>query len=293
MGNLKGGNKTTQKTETGFPEWVESAQKGLLENAQNLANPIIRGESSGVARWNPVQGQALDYAQQMGASAFGPHSTYETQMVQNGGRGYDASTYDAAQITGDAIAEQLNPYLQTVGRQVLGDMRRERTATDAQIGARNASTTAFGGSGAALERAQLNRSHQDSVNDAIAGIMSGGWDRATNVVGQNVAAENAARANNAGATNTARQFNSGQVLNSLIAANSAANSTSDRRQNAINSLSSMGGGLQGYEQALLDDPRNAAAWLSGFVPGIVGTQTSTTKSPTNPLSTMLGIANLF
>lgn len=366
-------NKSTSTSSVAYPQFVTDAQQNLVTQATNLATPIINGQQSSVAPWTPNQQIAVDRSVGLSQTAFDPSNDFADQLVSAGQQGYSpttygansydargysstgydphsygAASYTAATIRPNEIQALVNPFLETQGKQVLNDMRREKMATDAEIGARSASGVAFGGSGPALERAQLNRSYQENVGRTISDLQRSGYDSAAQLAAQNaqmeqqasadrVAAYNAAAqyntdavnrarefeasaANNAGqyyadavnaasqfgasanndanatnmaAENAAKQYNLNRLLESLGMADSATSSAATRQSDALTQLLGAAGTEAAYQQSVLDQPRDALSWLSGFVPGITGTTTSTSKTPTNPLSTLVGLGALL
>ena len=149
---------------------------------------------------------------------LGANTGYDySKEIADAGGGYTAHT-----VSGEQILDGMNPFLDSVGQDVVSTMRRERDNTDAQIGARHASAVAFGGSGPALERAQLNRAYNDNVGKAINTIKAQGYDKSTDLA-----------LANANMLNQAEQFNANQGLNAKIAANQAVNDDVGRKMNAF------------------------------------------------------------
>lgn len=168
MGWFDKNNTTTQQVT--YPDFVTDAQKNIMTAAGGIAQPHIQPQQYSVAGQNEDQFKAAELARQSAMGAF--NTDYSGQIAKAGQNGYTPAQigfgglgYNASQITGDGIKSLMNPYLESVGRSTLSNMRRERDATDAQIGARAANTAAFGGSGAALERAQLNRGYGEQVGN--------------------------------------------------------------------------------------------------------------------------------
>lgn len=301
-------NKSTTTQSTGYPDYVTDAQKNVITQAGNLANPLISGDKNMYAGSTPYQQQALQGASGALNKASDPANDL-TWAFRNFQPGYDIATYgtqsvDPAQITGAEIQGLMDPYLNSVGRDQLANMRREKTASDAEIGARNASSVAFGGSGPALERAQLERSYQNNVGNAINSLRSQAYNNAAQLTAQNVAArnnvnlanaaaQNAANAGNASIMNNRNQFTSQQAMQALTNADSAANSAASRYNAALQSLLGTANADQQIIQNQLNSPRDALSWYSGFIPGVTGTTTSTSKTPTNPLSTLIGLGSLL
>lgn len=305
MSMKKGESTSTQSTS--FPDYVTDAQKGLITAAGGLATPFVKPSEFALAGQNADQQKAAELAR---TQAMGAFNTDYSSKIANAGGGFQAAQLggpaqmEAYKVTGEDIQGQMNPFLQTVGRQTLADMRREKTATDAQIGARNASGVAFGGSGAALQRAQLDRGYGEQVGSTINGLMAQGYDRATALAMQNAGAENAARQGNVNATNqfsqmnfgaenSARSSNAQSGLAAQIAANGAANSTFERQQAALQQLLGIGNQNQQFAQAGIDVPWTQLNKAAAFLPGVGSTTTSSQPNYINPLETIIGAASLF
>jgi hypothetical protein len=252
MSFQKGSSTTTQKTQ--FPEWYEAA-------AEKLTRPFAESPTAQVAGLTADQLMSGDLSRQLARNAFdgGALNGYAGRIESAGGP-----------VTGDDINALLNPYLNRVGRQVLNDMGREKDNANAAIGARSANAVAFGGSGPALERAQLERSHGQNVARAITDLLSGGWDRASAL-----ASANADR--KLGATTAA--YN---------AASGAAGDTYNRQASAIDRLLGYGTLTQAQAQKALDVPYTSLQRYASLVPGA---QSTSTPTYFNPLETLLGIGS--
>lgn len=304
MSFKKGSSQSTQSTS--FPDYVTNAQRGLVTAAGGLATPFIKPSNAALAGQNADQQKAAELARQQAMGAFG--TDYSSDIAKAGG-GYSAAqlggpaTFTPYEVTGEDIQGEMNPYLETVGRQTLAEMDRAKTAADARIGARAASGVAFGGSGPALERAQLQRSYGEQVGGTINDLMAQGYDRATALAMQKAAMRNAAeQANvnaanqfstlNFGAQNAARASGAQQDLASKIAANSAANSTFERQQAALQQLLSIGNQNQQFAQAGIDIPWTQLNKVAAFLPGIGGTTTTSQPKYFNPLEALIGLGSL-
>jgi hypothetical protein len=250
MSFQKGSSTTTQKTQ--FPEWYEAA-------AEKLTRPFAESPTAQVAGLTEDQMMAGNLSRQLAQGAFG-----NTSLADYANRIEGAGTA----VTGDDIKGLMNPYLETVGRTVLNDMGREKSNANAAIGARNANAVAFGGSGAALERAQLERSHGQNVARAITDLQNGGWDRASAL-----ASANADR--KLSATTAA-----------YGAASGAANENFNRQASAIDRLLGYGTLTQAQAQKALDVPYTSLQRYASLVPGA---QNTTTPTYFNPLEQLLGL----
>lgn len=261
MAKQKGSATSTQQS--GPPQWFS-------DTATQLYAPHLQPTQHRVAGQTADHAMAGDLARRHAAQAF--NSDWSGQIAGAGG-GYSPTLVDGA-----AIREHMNDYLHDVGRSTLGAMGRERDIADARLGARNASAVAFGGSGPALERAQLNRAHGEQVGSTINQLMAQGYDRAV-----------ATAMANAQMANQAEQHGSSQGLAAAIAANSAFGDTMNRQQSALHGLLGIGDRNQAHAQRILDVPYNSLSQLAGLLGS-----TTTQQQPIygNPLASLIGLGNM-
>lgn len=211
--NTSGGSNTT------YAPWTQTLPQGLagISFAQNVGN--LTPAANPIAGFTPDQLQGMDYAR-----------TYANNQFGGGKPDY---------MTGTSYQEYMNPWLQDVGRTTVEGLRREHTNNMSRADARAANTTAFGGSGATLERAQLARGMNEATASTLASIMARGHDTAT--------------------TNA---MNARRVNASLDDA------LSGRQQSAIQGLLGVGGMQQALAQRSLDLPYDSLARIAQFLPGI-------------------------
>lgn len=268
----KGSSET--KTSVEWPEYINQAQKIGYGLGAGMTLPFAsQMPKHTVAGMTEDQLMGGNLARRSAMQAF--NTDYSGRIMDAGGG------YDAAQITGDGIKSLLNPYLQSVGKGTLAEMRREKMANDAEIGARNASSVAFGGSGPAIERGQLNRAHGESVGRTIQSLLSGGWDRASNLAAQNAQMKN-----------NARQFSAGQGLNAAIGAQNAFNSNITNQQDTLRTLLNYGTFQQNQAQRSLDAPWNNLQKFMSLFPREQGTSVQSQPMYWNPIEAALGAASL-
>lgn len=261
--------QTTQNSTQTVPAYASEAQQNLLNSGYGMLGSYLGLQpNQRVAGVNADQSQAYDSARQVAQNAFQytptvpgiQDATYTAQGYAPQGyasqgyapttttaqgyaaQGYAPSTYDARmataqQIDGEGIRALLNPYTQDVVDTSNATLRRNYGQTAAGLGAQAAAAGSFGGSRAALQAAQLDRSFGEQVASNTAGLMSSGYDKAAGLASTNTnlrqqtelsnqAAANAAAQFNAAAQNAAGQFNAG--------ANNTAAQFSAGAQNAVN-----------------------------------------------------------
>lgn len=226
---------TSTTQQTSYPDWFNAAA-----TANTL--PHMQPQKNMIAGLNEDQLMAGNLARQ-GARNANSGPDYASAIMSAGGP-----------VSGEDAMALANPFLQSVGRDTVNSMRSERDNSSAQIGARNANAVAFGGSGAALERAQLDRGYGENVGRTINSILGQGYDR-----GMQLAEGNANR-----------------EMSAAVGANSAANDTQSRQRYALQDLLGYGNMAQGQAQKQLDIPWTAMQRYQSLQPGAqVSTQPDT------------------
>lgn len=200
--------------------------------------------------------------------------TWGTALAQDAGhlskRDFSDGILGAGRgVNGDDIKGLMSPYLDTVGRTVLRDIGRSYDTSNAMAGASAANGVAFPGSssGLALTRGQIARGRADTTEGAIAGLMSGAWDRASSLA----------------------TANADRNLNANIAADGAYGNMMDRRGAAINGLLTTGGIAQGYDQAVLDLPYTDWQRFMSGLPSPGATTTENNPQYFDPLAFIGGL----
>lgn len=253
-----------------YAPWTQNMHQaiGQMALAQNMGN--LGPQEYSIAGFTPDQQQAFDYARRT-ASQFGP-----------GSAGSQAVADDLAQarIGANDWKEHMNPYLDTVGRAAVNDMRREHENAQASMSARYAARGGLGGSGEGFARARATRGLNEAVPGVIGNIMAGGYDRA-----QNVAAQNA------------------QLALQRAGARSSSETADLQRQLAsTGALAQAGSAQQALAQRSLDLPHEALQRIASYVPQVhnnsqnqwsvgAGSQNSTGTQPDNspsPFQQLLG-----
>lgn len=268
-------NSTTSLNQVGgrqYAPWMDAAQRYGIGSAFGLAQNFIgNAPTQAVAGFNPDQLKGFDLARDMAQGAFG-----DGGMTTLDPSGYTAR---AAQLGGNDYQRFKNPFLNDVGRTVVDTQRRELENNLARAGARAANGAAFGGSGAALERAQLARGANQDAVATVAQLMSGGFDRATGLAERNVDRRQQANMQNAGNYLTAKGMEDG-----------FRGSAFGRQQSALAQLLGIGGAQQQLTQRSLDTPFEKMSWLGQFIPSQYGYadvlgQTTNSNSRSNSTGT--------
>jgi hypothetical protein len=251
------GNKETSSSQSYGPQIDNLIGRGYEGLGKSGLTDGIGGYKSSIEPLNDSQRWGISLAQDAGHLAKRDFSG----GILDAGRG----------VTGADIQGLMNPYLETVGRSTLLNMGREKDNANAAIGARNANGVAFGGSGAALERAQLERGHGQNVAQTIAGLLSGGWDRASALA----------------------SANADRSVNANIAADGAYGNMFGRYGDAINGLLTTGAIGQAQGQAERDlGWTDWQKFMSGL-PTAGATTTYNNPQYFDPLAMAVGIGTKF
>lgn len=247
------GNKQTSSEQSYSPQIEGLLGRGYEGLGKSGLTDKIGGYQGSIAPLNASQNWGIALAQDAG---------------HMGGRDFSGGILDAGGgVTGDSIKGLMNPFLDTVGRSTLQAMGRDRDNANAQIGARSANAVAFGGSGPALERAQLQRGSQQNMGNMVAGLLSGGFDRASQLA----------------------TGNADRRLNANIAADGAYGNMMDRRNGVINGLLTTGGIAQAQDQANLDLPYSDWQRFMSGLPSPGSTTTQNDPQYFDPLAFLGGI----
>lgn len=240
--NWKGGGTDTSTQEVTYPQYIEDAQRRYYGAREGWMDEAVRNGGMPLATLSRDQYRAGDMLRGMVAE---PSRNWAGDIMAAG-----------APVTGEEIVDGMNPFLDRVGRDTLAAMGREHGNRAAEIGARAAGRSAYGGSGEAIERAQLNRSHGQQVGETIGSLLSGGYDRSTQLA----------------------EGNANRRLSAAVSASGAENDAFNRNQTAAGSLLQYGGLEQNQRQAELDRVRSLLEWYGSGLPGVGSTTTTNTPN---------------
>ena len=174
-GAVKGGGDTTTQT---IDPATQARYDDLYNRAKGVANqPFVPYTGPRVAGFNPDQLQSFDATRNM----FNQSMSYDPRGNLNQ-LGYQ----QAPSLLNTDLAAYQNPYQTQVIDNTLGDLNRARqmqiqSDQDAAIG-----RGAFGGSRSALLEAETNRNFADRAGNISDRMRSQGFDRATNLAGQDI-----------------------------------------------------------------------------------------------------------
>lgn len=319
------GTTTTQQIIREAPD-IEAYKIGLLQSAKGLVDTPLNLPSYQIAGLSPDQTAAFNQARQ-GIGAYQPYLQAGSQALNQGmGMTQDAATMlrgaDTRQYFGGAqqamnqaaragqmvdpgygmVASSqgqydptsykafMDPYQQDVIRNAMDEINRQAGMQSQQLNARAAASGAFGGSRAALERAELGRNTAQTRNQTMANLLSTGYQNAQQQAQQAYEAAQQRRLaggqamgqlantqaniyNQAGlgiGNLAAQQFGIGsqmasglgqfgaQLGNLGVQQGALGQSAQQMGQSDVNMLYNIGQQQQAYNQSLLDAQRNTA-----------------------------------
>lgn len=190
---------------------------------------------------NNVGGGSLGLAQQGVSRAMG----YQPATVTGGG--YQASTFGGASagpaaqagaaaidrnairnVNGGSILDQdvgayMNPYLQNVAANAMGDLDRTRQIQMMQGGNAATAAKAFGGSRHGVADAETNRNFFDVAGKTLTGLYSQGYDNALGLAGSDLSRNFQAQTANQGVDSSVASANAGFTQQANLANQSSTN----------------------------------------------------------------------
>lgn len=274
MGKGGGDVTTTSTSASNLPPWLNAAQANLTGAGFNMNAPFLNTPLYQVAGLNADQMKAMDLTRQMGKTAF-----TEARPSTSG-----VNPINAAQVDGRQIQEMMNPFLESVGRSTLGNMRREYQNTDAMMAGRAAAASPFGGSAGAIARGQAARAHGENTGAMVNQLMGQGYDRGT-----------AAAMANAQMRQQADMFNANLGLQQAQAESGLMDAAQRRQLAATGAIGSTGDMQQQQMQRGLDVPWQTLQRLAALTPmsqfNTAGmSQTTQPDNSPSPFSQLLGLA---
>ena len=239
--------------------------QNMVESNLNSGVQQMAAPQQGGYNVNTASAQGLQQAQQGAAAEMG----YRPMAVNSSGYGstqVGPTGYSAAQMSGANLDPYMNPYENQVVQQSLDDLERSRLMAQNVGGAQAGAANAFGGSRQGIAEAETNRAFADQAARTASGLRQAGYDRSTQLAGQDIAALNQARQYGAGASNQAslsnqaainqaRQFGSTQNMQAQLANQAAGLSGSQQRLSAgsqLGNLSNLGFGMGQTIQGRMD-----------------------------------------
>lgn len=274
-----GGKSQKTTTETKPPAYIEAAYKGLLGRAGEVSQtPYDPATESQVAGFTAPQQQAFQNTQNI-QGIQNPYLTQAQQYAQSG----------ASTISGDNIAQYLNPYQSQVIDATMAQIGRNNAMQQSQLTGNAALRGALGGDRVGVAQAELARNQDMNTQNILAQMNQQNYNQAL------AAAQG----------DKSRAFQGSQLFSGL------GNQAQQAGYQDIGALLGIGGQQQALGQQQFDTatanaqqaaqyPFATTEWLAGITQGLGGTaggtSTQTTPGP-SALSQIAGVgltaASLF
>jgi hypothetical protein len=133
-----GTQTTTEQSQTSYPQWTQDAQQKTYQTGGSMVENFLRNPQYAVAGFNTDQMKGMDLARDSARQVFtAPHLSAPA-----------SPNLTASTVGGSQIQDGMNPYLDSVGKTTLDNMRREYQNSDAML----ASKYAAGGGWVAPEK---------------------------------------------------------------------------------------------------------------------------------------------
>lgn len=274
-----GGKSQKTTTETKLPAYIESAYQDLLGRAGGVSQtPYDPATESQVAGFTAPQQQAFQNTQNI-QGIQNPYLTQAQQYAQSG----------ASTISGDNIAQYLNPYQSQVIDATMAQIGRNNAMQQSQLTGNAALRGALGGDRVGVAQAELARNQDQNTQSILAQMNQQNYNQAL------AAAQG----------DKSRAFQGSQLFSGL------GNQAQQAGYQDIGALLGIGGQQQALGQQQFDTatanaqqaaqyPFATTEWLAGITQGLGGTaggtSTQTTPGP-SALSQIAGVgltaASLF
>jgi len=274
----------TQQTvqSTAYAPWTQSLQQALAGIAfgQNMGQLGTSGYS--VAGFTPDQLYGMDQYRNM-FGQFGPGNSFMSDMTGLFGGGQtmgQATDATAAQLSPTDYLPFMSQYVESNINPTIERLRRQEQEGLAEIAARGASQAGFGGSGPALQAAQLRRATGETTANTVGSMLTDAYNNANTLASGNVDREQAANLQNAAQRTNVSMSNASNALQGLGLMNSLANSDYERQMGLISALLGSGQLQQQQAQTAIDAPYDALARIAAYIPTVYNS-TQTATSPDN------------
>ena len=301
-----GGGETQQTTQqTSYNPLFGAGQAlglglGFAQNAGAMGK-IPNFQKAGM---NPDQMKGFDLVRDM--VPMYSSGAGRTQVPGAGQNPMQAASMQAAQAGPVQLgAGEFQPffdqYASTVGDRTMDVMRRERDNTNASADAAAAGRGAFGGSGAAIEKALNNRNYLTEGARMEAGLQSNAFNTANQLAASNAGMRQSTEMENAGLRQQAALQNStnqqqanlsnfDDAFRRLELTDQMKDTDLQRQMSVLNALLGIGGFQQQDMQQTLNVPRDALREFMSLVPPVYDTMQTGTQPDNSPgfLQQLLG-----
>ena len=266
----------------------QAAAKGIQQAGMGASSEMgYRPMAVNSGNYLPAQTSATGYtAGNVGSQGYNAAQTGQAPTL-------NAGQVTAGQIAGTDLQNYMNPYENQVVQQSLSDIERSRLMAQNVGGAQAGAANAFGGSRQGIAEAETNRAFAEQAARTASSLRQSGYDRSTQLAGQDIATRMQAGLANQGANlqagTTSAQLGQQRALQNQSALNQAgqfgagaANQASLQNQAALNQARQYGAGAtnqaslanQGaFNQAgQFNSSQNMQAQLANQAAGLQGSQ---------------------
>lgn len=283
---------TTTSQSTYYYPWMNQATQDVYNWGKGMVSPWLQNTPSHVvAGINPDMEMAYGLTRDLAQSAFGAPGgspfdfRTDSQTTFNPQATTGTAALASAATTGmDEITGMMSPYMKAVTDVALGRLKDNRADANAEIGARSAAESPFGGTGEVLRKAQLDKNYLKQVAETTAQGQQDAFNAAQSVATQNTANEqqtglanansqNAMTTANMGAENSMEQIranmagdNVARLLQAFGLQTSADTATQNRQLQALQALSGIGSQQRGISQEALNIPWTMLERLMALTP---------------------------
>jgi hypothetical protein len=222
-GNVSNVGTTTSE----IPKWLEDAARAGVGSAQALLNQPTQAYGGDLAAGlNQYQQQAGDLLQ--GAvGQFSPYFDQARSTIQSGLQRAPQIEAQTLRQGLSGIGDYMNPYISSVVDSVQDMSRQNLDKALTQTADQAIAAKAFGGSRHGVQEGVATAQNNLNTNNLVANLLSSGYDRATNMLGQDIGNNLNAQQNN--------QASYQQYLNNLLSGGGALAGIGTTAQNSLNS----------------------------------------------------------
>ncbi len=263
------------------PQYIQDASKYLVNSGTNMISPFLQLGENTIAGFTPDQLAGMDWARNIaGERSDNSYKWYQGARDYVGDATYNpftAASADAATIDPNRISALMDPFQSAVIDQTTRRLGQDRDGAEARIRAQSAAASPFGGSGEALQLAQLERTHGDTLASTVAGLQSQGYGQAAQLAAQEAQNRQAANLTNAQFAQDARKTNASawaasedtrraRGMQGLQMGSSLESEDLQRQLLGLQTLFSTGDAQQAQMQKSLDVPWNMISLLGSLTP---------------------------
>jgi hypothetical protein len=252
--NLSGGNQqgTSMSSSSGSSAMDSRLMKRFLDNIKQSEGVAKNLGAREIAQLGGNFNDAVGLTRSTALNGPGMQTTGAAISAAQAAGGYRPDQVQARGLLDQDIGAYMNPFLQNVAGNVMGDLDRTRMMAQTGNDAAAARAGAFGGSRHGVLGAETNRNFFDRAGNTLSGLYSQGFDTAMGMAGSDVDRSMMADQLNqaAGLQGNAQQLSAAGLLGNL------GNQQQQMGLQGADALAQMGFVERDQQQAVLDAVRN-------------------------------------